>query len=227
LAWALAQQDKTKDSDDAFARLTKEHPGSPLAAEALYHLGVSAFKAGNFKKAAVAYHEAWQKAGKSELGEKATHKLAWSFYRLNNYASAQQTFNYECVTWPNGPLAADAAFMEGESLLMQKKPAEALASYEKAIAKTDGETAARAQFQIGRIQFDRKDYQGAKKSFLKVSDGHRFPRWQAEAMYEAARCCDALGEKDAAIRQYAELVQKFPQSDKSPLAKQRMEELRK
>lgn len=227
LGWALAQQDKTKESAEAFTRLAKEHPQSPLAAEALYDVGESAFKAGNYKKAAVAYHQAWQKAGKNELGEKAAHKLAWSFFRLNNYPSAQQTFHYEYVTWPNGPLAADAAFMEGESLLVQKKPVEALASYEKTIAASDGETAARAQFQIGRIRFDRKDYENAKKTFVKVASTYSFPRWQAEAMYEAGRCCEALGERDAAIRQYSELVQKFPHSDKSPPAKQRIEELRK
>lgn len=225
-AWALEQQGKEKEAAGRFARLAKEHAESPLAVEAQYRVGEAAFKAGNFSKAAVAFHEAWQKAGKNALGERAAHKLGWCYFRLNDFASARQTFGYERVTWPNGPLAGDAALMEGESLLMQKKPAEAIALYEKAIAETSGEAAAKAQLQIGRIQFDRKDFAEAKKSFIKAAYGYSFPQWQAEATYEAGRCCEALGERHAALRQYADLIEKFPTSEKAAQAKARIEALR-
>ncbi len=95
------------------------------------------------------------------------------------------------------------------------------------LAKTDREPAARAQFLIGRIQFQRKDYAAAKSSFFKVSYGYSYPQWQAEATYEAGRCFEALDNKEQAIKQYRELVDKYPQSDKMPSAKQRIEELLK
>jgi len=300
LAWSLKQQGKENEASDAFSRLAAEHADSPLACEAQYHLGEAAYKAGNFKQAGAAYHAAMTKAGKTELGEKAVHKLGWSFFRMDDFANAQQTFRYQQATWPSGPLASDAAFMEGDALLKQKKyaealavygqvkspsskdfeiltllhagqaagqlkqweksvelldscvkkfpdtdympeiryergwakqnlgkPDEALADYQQVIAKTDREVAARAQFMIGEIQFEQKNHKEAVASFFKVSYGYSYPQWQAEAAYEAGRCFEVLGKKDQALKQYQELLDKFPQSDKTPLAKKRIDELKK
>jgi TolA-binding protein len=104
---------------------------------------------------------------------------------------------------------------------------EALALYQKVIASTGREAAARSQFGIGQIQFQQKKYVEAKKSFFKVAYGYSYPRWQAEATYQSGRCFEALGMKEEAIKQYRELLEKYPQSDLSSRAKQRIEELQK
>ncbi len=132
LAWTLEQQDKQRQAAEVFARLAAEHADSPLAAEADFHVGESAYQSGDFKNAVVAYRAALQKAGRSELGEKAAHKLGWSYFRLDDFANAQQTFHAQRTTWPQRPLAGDAAFMEAESFSKQKKFSEVLAVYEKA-----------------------------------------------------------------------------------------------
>jgi outer membrane protein assembly factor BamD (BamD/ComL family) len=46
------------------------------------------------------------------------------------------------------------------------------------------------------------------------------------AAYEAARCFEVLGKKEQALKQYQELVEKYPQSDQVPLANQRIQELK-
>jgi cellulose synthase operon protein C len=298
LAWAAKAQKKDDDAAAAFARLAKECPQSPLCGESLFHVGEAAYKKGDFAAAAVAYHAALQKAGRTELGEKATHKLAWAYFRLDKPADAKLTFAYQRSNWPQGPLAADAAFMEAECLFKQKKFTEALADYEKlgppssrdfqvllllhggqaagqlkqwdkalelltraakdaanspylqevlyeqgfaqqnleklddalasygqAVAKGNTETAARAQFMIGEIQFQQKKHADAVKSFFVVIYTYAYPQWQADATYEAARCFEVLGKKPQAVKQYQELIDKFPQSDKVPLAKERVRSL--
>jgi TolA-binding protein len=300
LAWALKSQDKEKEAADAFTQLTRQHADSPLAAEGQYHLGEFAYKAGDFRNAAVAYHEALEKAGQTELGEKAAHKLAWAYYRTDDTDNALKTFQYQAATWPAGPLAADAGFMVAECLFKEKKFAEALAAYgqvkdpsakdfqvltllhagqaagqlkqwdkslawlakcvkqfpdssyvpealyeqasaqqnlgkldvaialyEQVVAKTSREVAARAQFMIGEIQFQQKDHRAAVKSFFKVSYGYGYPQWQADATYEAGRCFEVLQNTTQAVKQYQELIEKFPQSDKAPLAKKRVKELQR
>ena len=82
-----------------------------------------------------------------------------------------------------------------------------------------------AQFLIGQLQFQRKDYAEANKSFFKVSYGYSYPQWQAAAAYEAGRCFKALGQGERAVKQYRELIAQYPQSDKASLAKQRLKEL--
>jgi TolA-binding protein len=299
LAWAMKSQHKDREAADVFGELAHAHADSPLAAEGQYHVGEFAYKAGDFRNAVAAYKVAVEQAGKSELGEKASHKLAWAYYRMDDADNALKSFRRQRATWPDGPLAADAALMEGECLLRQKKFQEALAAYEaaktpltqdfqaiaalhagqaagqlkqwekslswlnkcveqfpdspylpeamceqgwakhnlgnldeavaiyeKVVAKTNREVAARAQFLIGEIQLQQKKHAEAIKSFFKVSYGYSYPRWQADATYEVGRCFEAMEKPAQAIKQYQELVEKYPQSDKVPLAAKRLKELR-
>ncbi len=315
LAWALKSAGQEKESVEAFAELIKQCPQSPFVSEGQFHVGEAAYKDGKFQAAATAYAAALEKAGKSELGEKSAHKLGWAYYRLDSAAEAQQAFSYQRATWPNGPLAADAAFMEAECLFKQKKYSEAVTAYERVkdtsskdfqvftllhgaqaldslalamlrpeqenqrketwqkalglldrlvkespdtaylpealyergwalqnlgrfeeamgeyqqvLAKSKAESAARAQFMIGEIQFQQKKYAAAVQSFYLVLYGYPFPQWQADAAFEAAKCFEALpNKKSQAIKQYQELIEKFPQSDKVTAAKSRIEALQR
>ncbi len=49
-----------------------------------------------------------------------------------------------------------------------------------------------------------------------------YPQWQADATYEAGRCFEVLNKKEQAIKQYRELIEKFPASDKAAIAKERI-----
>jgi TolA-binding protein len=312
LAWALRSAGQEKQSVDSFAELIKQCPESPFVAEGQFCVGEAAYKDGKYQAAATAYAAALEKAGKSDLGEKAAHKLGWAYYRLDSAAEAQQAFNYQTATWPKGNLAADATFMEAECLFKQKKFRDALAVYERVkdtsskdfqvltllhsaqaldtlaiamlrvdqeeqrketwqkslslldrllkespdtvylpellfergwalqnlgrfeeatgeyqqvLAKSNAEPAARAQFMIGQIQFQQKKHAEAVKSFYLVLYGYPYPQWQADAAFEAAKCFEALHKKSQAVKQYQELIEKFPQSDKVNAAKSRLQAL--
>jgi TolA-binding protein len=314
LAWALRSAGQEKESVEAFAELIKQCPQSPYVGEGQFCVGEVAYKEGKYKEAATAYAAALDKAGKTDLGEKSAHKLGWAYYRTDSAAEAQQAFAYQRATWPRGPLAADAAFMEAECLFKQKKFAEALAAYEhvkdtsskdfqvltllhgaqaqdtlalamlrpdqesqrketwqkglalldrlvkespdtvylpealyergwvlqnlgrfdeamgeyqQVLAKSNAEPAARAQFMIGQIQFQQKKHAEAVKSFYLVLYGYSYPQWQADAAFEAAKCFEALHKRSQAIKQYQELMEKFPQSDKVAAAKSRIEALQR
>jgi TolA-binding protein len=322
LAWAEKQAGHDKESVDAFAELIKQCPDSPRVGECQFHVGEAAYKAGtqapldkkHFRDAATAYAAAVDKAGKSDLGEKAAHKLGWTYFRLDDTARAQQTFAYQRANWPKGLLAPDAAFMEAECLFKQKKyddafaayqrvknPTskdfqvltllhgaqavaaqavtlnrndqedrrrqawqtdlaridelikdfpdttylaealyergwalqnlgrweEAAAEYQKVLAKSTAEPAARAQFMIGEIQFQQKKYADAVTSFYLVLYNYPYPQWQADAAFESGKCFEALHKRSQAIKLYQELVDKFPQSDKVAAAKSRIEALQK
>jgi TolA-binding protein len=300
LAWALKLSNDADGAALAFQQLTVKHPRSPRIAEAQFHVAEFNYGKKDYKMAADLYYAAVQKAGKSELAEKAGHKLGWAYYHLGDYDRAGKTFYYQQMAYPQGPLAGDAAFMEGECYFKQGRFSDAMAAYAKCgdlenkefqalsllhaaqaaaqlkqweeslklvtrcveqfpesahapealyeqgwaqqnlgrldeamkcyeatVAKTDREVAARAQFMIGEIQFQRKDHADAVKSFFKVLYGYGYPKWQSEAAYEAARCFEVLAKKTQAIKVYQELIDKFPESDKATLARQRLAELQK
>src|SRR5690606_18690461 len=60
------------------------------------------------------------------LGEQAAHKLGWSYYRQKDFDKAEKSFAYQLRAYPQGKLAGDARFMQGESLFEQEKYDEAL-----------------------------------------------------------------------------------------------------
>jgi TolA-binding protein len=219
LAWAQTQEGRSKDAGRTFGRLATEYPDSPLAVESQFRAAEAAFYAGDFNKAAHAYHAVWRAAGKNRLAETAVYKLGWCYLRSDDWADAQQTFNYLRTTWPESSLADLATLMEGESLLRLRKTDAALAIYGKLIANPNSETAAKAYFQIGRVQFEQKKYFDAQKTFLKVVYGYDDPPLQAQAAYQVGRCFEAMGQKENALEEYRELVQKFPESDVAPRAK--------
>jgi cellulose synthase operon protein C len=313
----LRSAGQEKEAVEAFADLIKQCPDCPYVAESQFCVGEAAYKDHKYQAAAAAYAAAMEKAGKSDLGEKAAHKLGWAYYRLDSAAEAQQAFGYQRATWPKGPLAADASFMEAECLFKQKKFSDAVTAYErvkdtsspdfqvltllhsaqalntlavamlrpdqenqrtatwqKSVALLDrllkespetvylpealyergwalqnlgrfdeataeyqrvlkklgdskAESGARAQFMIGQIQFQQKNHAEAVKSFYLVFYQYPFPQWQADAAFEAAKCFEALHKKSQAIKQYQELIEKFPQSDKVTAAKSRIELLQR
>jgi len=299
LAWARMYQDKRAEATDVFLKLASSRPKSPLAAEALYHAADFAYEKGDYRLAAERFGLALPLAADDELGEKILHKLGWAQFRNGAFAQAENCFVEQRKRFPNGPLAADAAFMRAESLFKQDRFAEALAAYtevktptvkdapalallhavqaaahlkqweecqkrldraarefaasalwpeflceeawmlqnqgkleeaakryEQVIAKTNKESAARAQFQIGKIQASQNKTTEAIKSYFKTAYGYSYPRWQAEATYEAGQSFESLRKVDQAVKQYQELVENFPASDKVPLARQRLEQLK-
>ena len=123
----------------------------------------------------------------------------------------------------------EALYEQGWALKNSGKLKEATAAFEQVVEKSDREVAARAQFMIGEIQFEQKEYKEAVSSYFKAiyGFGDRYPRWQAEALFEAARCFELLSKPDQALKHYEELVQKHPRSDKVPQAKERVTALKK
>jgi TolA-binding protein len=299
-AWALELDGKQAEAAQTFARLAEKLPQSELVAEADYHVGEFHYGKKEYHEAAVAYYKAMTAAGDTALGEKAAHRLGWSYYHEKKLDDAEKTFQYQMGTYPQGPLEAEAAFAVAECRFQQGKFETALAAYaalegrklsnpdfqalaylhagqaagqskawrdslawlekfakecadsrhlpealyeqawarqnldefdkaidlyRRVIDQTDREVAARAQFMIGEIQFDRKEHSEAVKSFFKVLYGYGFPEWQSAAAFEAGRCFEVLEKKTQAVKIYGELIEKFPDSDKAPLARKRIEEL--
>jgi len=241
LAWALKQAGREKEADAAFATLIKECPDSPRVGESQFHVGEAAYKAGtqapldkkHFRDAATAYSAAMEKAGKSELGEKAAHKLGWAYYRLDNMAEAQQAFNHQRTTWPTGPLSADAAFMEAECLFKQKKYDEALAAFQrvKDPSSTDFQVltllhgaqslAARAVTMNRNDQEDDRR-QAWQKDLARLDQLIKdFPdtSYLAEALYERGWALQNLGRIDEAQAEYQKVLAKSAASNAEPAAR--------
>ncbi|MEX2138451.1 MAG: tetratricopeptide repeat protein [Pirellulales bacterium] len=311
LAWAHKSKGNEAEAVGHFVRLAERHSDSPLAAESSYHVGEHFYhQKKDYVQAAKAYQAALKDGGKSELGEKARHKLAWARYQQGEFAAAEKAFAQQLADYPRGALAADAAYMNAESLFKQenyesayaafvrafamkpsseefvtlgflhagqsaaqlkkwdeslrhlqeltaKRPqsphvpealyeqgwakqnqrkfAEALKLYEAAAEKAPArEVGARARFMAGEVHFEQGNHKDAVRNFFQVAYGfsetgapEAIRAWQASALYESGRCFEVLKNVDQAKKLYAELLEKYPSSDKADLAKRRLAELEK
>ncbi|MEX0866441.1 MAG: tetratricopeptide repeat protein [Pirellulales bacterium] len=132
LAWAYKEQGKEDEAAPIFTALATEHPDSPFAAEALYHVGDHQYRNKEFGEAAKSYYAAQDKARQAkqnDIAEKAAHKLAWAYYQQEDYEKAAGGFEFQVANYADGQLANDGRFMKGESLYRQQKYAEALQTF--------------------------------------------------------------------------------------------------
>jgi len=186
----------------------------------------SLLKQGMFAEALAMYEQVKSTAGKDFPVLTLLH-AGQAAGELKQWAKSQQWLTKCIAQFPDSPYLPEVLFEQGQAHQHLGQLDAAMALYQQVIAGTGREAAARAQLAIGEIEFQQKKYVEAKKSFFKVAYGYGYPRWQAEATYQAAGCFEALGMKEEAIKQYQELLEKYPQSEQSLRAKGRVEQLRK
>jgi TolA-binding protein len=222
LAWAFKGQGQEEAAAQAFGELADKHPESPLAAEGQYHVGEFHYQrasaladegqaepaAGEFKQAAVSYLVAMTGSGATELGEKAAHKLGWTQYRLDDFAQAQKSFADQRASYPQGPLAVDAAFMEGECLFKQKKYPEALAAYEQVTTPSDKQFSALALLHGGQAACQLKEWTKGLALLTRCAEEH--PDWEQvpEVLYEQGWALQNLDKPDEALPLYEAVTTK-------------------
>ena len=142
-----------------------------------------------------------------------------------DYAAAGQTFGRWLEQYAGHPMMPRACFGLGWSLENRGKLGEAREAYAKVVARDNGVTAARAQFQIGETWFAEKRYDTAAKELLKVDILYVAPEWAARGLYEAGRAFEQTGDKERAKQQYRECLKKYKDADVAVMARKRLAEI--
>jgi TolA-binding protein len=227
LGWCYYQQGDFGHAAESFRYQGYAFPQGPLAGEAAYFEAESLFRGEKHAEALAAY-ERWKTFSSPEEQAQSLLHAAQSAGRLKQWEKSLD-WAAQCVRqFPALPAASEALFQQGWAQQNLGKTIEALALYQQIIDRApNAEVAARAQFQIGQLQFDQKQYNEALQSFVKVVYGYSFPRWQAEAAFASAGVYEAQGKKKEALKAYQDLIRDYPQSDKVAVAKARVEELGK
>ena len=225
LGWTYFRQDDFENAAKTFAYQEATWPKGPLAADAAFMAAECLFKQGKYKEALAAYGQIAKPANQDFEALALLHS-GQAAGQLKQWDKSLELLG-ECITqFPDSPHLPQAIFEQGQAFYAQKKLDVATKAYESVIAKaTNQEVAARAQFMIGEIQIGKKEYKEAIRSFYRVIAGYGYPKWQADAMFEAGRCFKELGLNDKAIEQFRELIQKYPQSDQVQRAQEQIKAL--
>jgi TolA-binding protein len=233
LAWSQFQLGSFAAAREAFRRQRETFPEGALAADARVMVAEALFKEKRYAEALAAFDEA--RAGKATgkaLAVVATLHAAQAASQLEKWEPSMALLQECAERFPESEYQDEVDFEIGWVQQHVGKHDEALRRYERVAERNELELGARAQFMIGEIQFEQKKYDDAVRSFFKVAYGYGDKQapdairpWQANATFEAARCLELLENTSAAKRLYEELVERFPHTDRAPLAKEKIESL--
>lgn len=226
LGWAYFHDGRFDQARQTFAYLRGTFPTGELASDAAFMEGESLLKAKKYKEAVAAY-SAVKKPKQADLLLLAEFHAGQALAQLGDWKASLTELQKAEQADPKSAYLSDILYEEAWALQNLDRLDDALKLYEQVTERSDAEVAARARFMIGEIYFQKKDHAQAVKNFFKVSYGYAYPEWQAAAQYEAGRCFEVLGKQPQAIESYREVVDKYPQTSKAGLAKERLAALGK
>ncbi|MFM7075461.1 MAG: tetratricopeptide repeat protein, partial [Planctomycetaceae bacterium] len=247
LAWTFAMRDDPAAAG-AFAAQLEAHPQGACAADARVMLGDALFRSGRVDEALPVLEEALATAAaisSPDLEALAVVRAAGCEVHGGDGEGALGRLD---AWWPRSGGAevsprsrALARFTRADALHRSGRLDESLAAFrslaDEAISGGEGaaagaEAAARARLMEGEILFEQKRHADAVAAFFKVAYGFgdraappSLHPWQAQATFEAARCCDVLGKPEQALSLYAELVERYPEAPFVAAARKRIDAL--
>lgn len=139
-----------------------------------------------------------------------------------NWPEVQRLCGLCLAEFPETPQRMLLRYKTALAIFNQKKEDEAQKLFQQIAEEDNGIHAARALFMLGEIQFLKKDYTNAIRTFYKVIYGFEDAQLQADALFETARCFEMLNQKEKADAHFRQLIEKYPQSDKVDAAKKKI-----
>ena len=235
LGWTHVMRKEPAPAAAAFTAQLAAAPAGPLAADAAALLGDALVSLGKPDDAAKAFTKAL--ADPAKISSAALRGLA--FIRAAEAAAARAawaeslSFSEQLLAAdPDSPRAPEARYAAAWARQSLGQLDEALAGYRAIASGPRTPLAARAQLMEGEVLFEQGNHKEAIKAFFKTAYGFgeqqapaAFHPWQAQATFEAARCFEVLKQPDQARTLYAELVDRYPDSEHVPAARKRLETL--
>ncbi len=199
-------------------------PDSELRVSAMFFGGEASLKLNKHRAAADLFERVVKGCDDGELCAPSLLRLGESHAALQGWARSERAFGEFLDRFASHDQWYQARFGLGWAREHQKRYDEAMAAYRAVTSKHKGETAARAQFQIGECLFAKKDHESAARELIKVDILYAYPEWSAAALYEAGRCFDALGKRVEATKQFRVVVQKYGGTQWAAMAEKRLAE---
>jgi TolA-binding protein len=209
-----------------FASYSQKPGGTDdMNASALVHAGLAFASDGKFDKAEQSLSQMLEKYPNQPDAPVALLKLGEVQAEQQKFDASARSFQQFLEKYPKNEFAYRAEFGIGWALENQKHFDDARKAYQKAIAATNGETAARAQFQIGETYLTESKFEQAIPALLAVDDVYKYPNWSARALFEAGRAFEQLKQNDQAKKQYTDLITRYKDSPEAGMAQDRLKSI--
>ncbi len=173
LGQALVNQRKFDEARQVFRDYVTAHAALSEVAVARFRVGECSYFLQDYEAARRELADYLARHPEHELALRAQHYLGQTQLRLNDAKAAAATLAIVVQQSKDAVLADEAKYglAQARERLGEREPAAAL--YRDLTARQEGALAADAQFRLGAIAFEAKDYAGAAREFAAVTT--RFP----------------------------------------------------
>ncbi len=202
--------------------LRSDHIDDSLIAAANLMAGESLYQLGRHRAAATCFSSVVEASDDDEQIASSLLRLGECEAAGQKWAASERAFADYLDRFSEQSLWFQARFGQGWSRENLGRHDDAIDAYREVVNRHEGQTAARAQFQIGECLFAQRKLQDAVAEFLKVDLLYAYPQWSAAALYEAGRCFEALGQPAEARRQFERVQTEFSDTQWAPMAASRL-----
>ncbi len=255
--WSLFRMPDYSKAEAAFLEQTMQHPEGELLVDGLLMVGEARFKRDDFAGALEAYRdarkliEARDESAKT-IDDADLRRIRELVYLHGGQSLAQIEQWQESSEWlkalktrfPTSQYLPQVFFQLAYAQQQMDNDQEALELYGQVAGKYRDEIGARSRFMMGEIYFGRRDLAKAISEFQRVMFGFgadqappETKNWQAKSGFEAGRCAELLLQTSGPERRtdvigtarkfYEYVLEKHPQHELVPKAKERLEVLKK
>jgi tetratricopeptide (TPR) repeat protein len=224
---AYTRLEKPQEAYRAFSRALEFSPRSNLRPDLVFGKGASAFALEKYDEVVPLLQEFIAGATDAPNLESAYYFLAYAYLRQPALEQAVVWFGRLADHYPNGSVASEALFQQGESLFNLTHFADAAISYRKILDRhPESEFADNAIYNLGWCYFELGRTEEAIAQFGALVA--RFPqsRFAVSAQFSLGDYYFNQNEYDKARAAYQVIVDDYPNSDVVPQAKRVIAELK-
>jgi len=226
-----ASKGRWREAAEAMQKLLDEYPEHPLKTSAAYWLAEAAFRQQDYATAQSRLRQLSADTADQDDVWLAIIPLrrAQIFGQLERWPDAMEIAEQIAVDYPQFEQQYEVDYLLGRCYANAARFNDAREAYLRVLRSKKGgktETAAMAQWMIGETFFHQRDHDSAIREYAKVEILHAFPRWQSAALLQMGRCYEVQGNFRQAEKQYARLLEEFPDSQFADQAKERLSAVR-
>jgi TolA-binding protein len=231
LAWSHYEQGDFDQAAAGFRRQLEKYPAGELATDARLMVAETHFKQENYEQALAEFNAVLDgDVANQSLRAVSLLHAGQAAGQLKDWPRSLELLDRCAKDHPDTPIMDDVRYEKGWALYNLGRMDEAAELFTDVAGRDRSVLGARARFMAGEVEFANKDYDAAVRTYFKVAYGYGnenapepFHHWQAEAMFEAARCLEQTGRESSAHDLYRELVKRFPDSEKASHARNQLQ----
>ncbi len=218
--WCYYLIEEYKKAVERFLKLLEEFPQSNLALQANYKLGKSYFKEKDYSKVIEVCKEFLEKYSQFQGPEieEIYFLLGQAYLWSEQYKEAEEIFSELSSLYPEFELIKEAEYFRSLSLFRQEKYQEAIIKLEKLIIEGDEKTKNDIHYLLARCWLNLEKYDKAIERLedlkkLKVENS-----LLEKAIFDLGLAYSRQGNKERAVLEFQEFIEKYPQSELIKLA---------